>query len=57
MQAPSNRCFFLCLNTKKSTKKVDSLNPVIEDVINEGNLINNDFDDWEAITEFIHILS
>ena len=44
---------FLCLKIKKSTI-TGRLHPVIEEMFNEGKLINRDISDiWEAITEFV----
>ena len=45
--------FFLCLKIKKSTI-TGRLHPVIEEMFNEGKLINRDISDiWEAITECV----
>ena len=44
---------FLCLKIKKSTI-TGRLHPVIEEMFNEGKLINRDISDiWEAITECV----
>ena len=53
MQTPIYSVFFLCLKIKKSTI-TGRLHPVIEEMFNEGKLINRDISDiWEAITECV----
>ena len=53
MQTPKYSVFFLCLKIKKSTI-TGRLHPVIEEMFNEGKLINRDISDiWEAITECV----